>query len=195
MLAGLAQVLPKNVWQYVVQIPRLASLGRKFVLQEEPSTTWPPSRRRSTISSSACPTARSTCTRIPARPARSAPRWRRSASSSAGAIDLHRPRGRDQPQVHLEERRRDGLHFCENNCKRTFIDTVRPDGSTSRYIAVFPARRAPSRAKKRCSRSSKSARRSPSRSDCVDYEAKRAFMHVYDTLPMPATGRPSKTSR
>ena len=33
MLAGLAQVLPKNVWQYVVQIPRLASLGRKFVLQ------------------------------------------------------------------------------------------------------------------------------------------------------------------
>src|SRR5207342_1027048 len=33
LLAGLAQVLPKNVWQYVVQIPRLASLGRKFVLQ------------------------------------------------------------------------------------------------------------------------------------------------------------------
>src|SRR6185295_2353419 len=32
MLAGLAQVLPKNVWQYVVQIPRLAALGRKFVL-------------------------------------------------------------------------------------------------------------------------------------------------------------------
>ncbi len=30
---GLAQVLPKNVWQYVVQIPRLAALGRKFVLQ------------------------------------------------------------------------------------------------------------------------------------------------------------------
>src|SRR4030095_15433239 len=33
LLAGLAQVLPKNVWQYVVSIPRLASLGRKFVLQ------------------------------------------------------------------------------------------------------------------------------------------------------------------
>jgi activator of 2-hydroxyglutaryl-CoA dehydratase len=32
-LAGLAQVLPKNVWQYVVQIPRLASLGTKYVLQ------------------------------------------------------------------------------------------------------------------------------------------------------------------
>jgi hypothetical protein len=33
LLAGLAQVLPKNVWQYVVQIPRLASLGTKYVLQ------------------------------------------------------------------------------------------------------------------------------------------------------------------
>ena len=33
MLAGLAQVLPKNIWQYVVQIPRLAEFGRVFVLQ------------------------------------------------------------------------------------------------------------------------------------------------------------------
>src|SRR5690606_29746809 len=33
LLAGLAQVLPKNVWQYVVGVPRLAALGRKFVLQ------------------------------------------------------------------------------------------------------------------------------------------------------------------
>jgi hypothetical protein len=33
LLAGLAQVLPKNVWQYVVQIPRMAALGKKFVLQ------------------------------------------------------------------------------------------------------------------------------------------------------------------
>ena len=33
MLAGLAAVLPKNVWQYVVQVPRLAEFGRTFVLQ------------------------------------------------------------------------------------------------------------------------------------------------------------------
>jgi hypothetical protein len=33
LLAGLAQVLPKNVWQYVVQIPRMSELGRVFVLQ------------------------------------------------------------------------------------------------------------------------------------------------------------------
>jgi activator of 2-hydroxyglutaryl-CoA dehydratase/predicted nucleotide-binding protein (sugar kinase/HSP70/actin superfamily) len=33
ILAGLAAVLPKNIWLYVAQIPNLALLGRKFVLQ------------------------------------------------------------------------------------------------------------------------------------------------------------------
>src|SRR5207249_6390466 len=33
LLAGLAMVLPKNVWQYVVQIPRMAQLGTRYVLQ------------------------------------------------------------------------------------------------------------------------------------------------------------------
>jgi activator of 2-hydroxyglutaryl-CoA dehydratase len=46
LLAGLAQVLPKNVWQYVVQIPRMAALGQKFVSRAGPSTTWRPSRPR-----------------------------------------------------------------------------------------------------------------------------------------------------
>lgn len=33
IMAGLAAVLPKNIWLYVAQIPNLASLGRNFVLQ------------------------------------------------------------------------------------------------------------------------------------------------------------------
>jgi predicted CoA-substrate-specific enzyme activase len=33
ILAGLANVLPKNIWLYVSQIPNIASLGRTFVLQ------------------------------------------------------------------------------------------------------------------------------------------------------------------
>src|SRR5512135_298762 len=32
-MAGLANVLPKNIWLYVSQIPNLAKLGRNFVLQ------------------------------------------------------------------------------------------------------------------------------------------------------------------
>ncbi|MBI4467263.1 MAG: CoA activase [Acidobacteria bacterium] len=33
IMAGLANVLPKNIWLYVSQIPNLAAIGRKFVLQ------------------------------------------------------------------------------------------------------------------------------------------------------------------
>ena len=33
IMAGLAAVLPKNIWLYVSQIPNLAKLGRRFVLQ------------------------------------------------------------------------------------------------------------------------------------------------------------------
>jgi len=33
IMAGLAKVLPKNIWLYVVQEPNLARLGKKFVLQ------------------------------------------------------------------------------------------------------------------------------------------------------------------
>lgn len=33
IMAGLAAVLPKNIWLYVSQIPNLAKLGKKFVLQ------------------------------------------------------------------------------------------------------------------------------------------------------------------
>ncbi len=33
IMAGLANVLPKNIWLYVSQIPNLASLGKTFILQ------------------------------------------------------------------------------------------------------------------------------------------------------------------
>ena len=33
IMAGLAAVLPKNIWLYVAQVPNLARLGRRFVLQ------------------------------------------------------------------------------------------------------------------------------------------------------------------
>ena len=33
IMAGLAAVLPKNIWLYVAQVPNLAKLGTRFVLQ------------------------------------------------------------------------------------------------------------------------------------------------------------------
>ena len=95
------------------------------------------SRRRSTTSRSACPAPRSTSTRTPARPARSAPRSRRCAwSSGAGystfigidaAIDLEFTSNNDETTR---------CHFCPNNCARARSSTPRrPTGETARYIS------------------------------------------------------------
>ncbi len=120
--------------------------------------------------------ARCSCTRTPARRARSARRWRRCASSSASgkstfigidaAIDLEYTTKNDEETV---------CHFCPNECKRTFIDTTPPDGTTSRYIAGFSLREGHRRERRRrCSRSSPSARRSPKQfPNLVDYESKQ----------------------
>ena len=184
MLAGLAQVLPKNVWQYVVQIPRLAALGTQ-VRPAGRHAVQPRGRQGAgRLHQGARPRrARSSSTRTRARPARSARRWRRSASSSArasrrfigidAAIDLEYTTKNDEETV---------CHFCPNECKRTFIDTKRPDGSTSRYIAGFSCEKGTVESEggdARARRRAQEDRASSSRT-CVDYEAKRAFMHFYD---------------
>ncbi|HVH44190.1 MAG TPA: BadF/BadG/BcrA/BcrD ATPase family protein, partial [Labilithrix sp.] len=138
MLAGLAQVLPKNVWQYVVQIPRLASLGRKFVLQGGTQYNLAAVKAQvdyikervpdgevfvhpHTGEAGAIGAAMETLRVVK----------RKGKSSFIGleqAIALEYTSKNDEETV---------CHFCPNECKRTFIDTKTPDGRTSRYIAGF----------------------------------------------------------
>jgi hypothetical protein len=62
---------------------------------------------------------------------------RDAARGEAPGKHLHRHRGGDQPRVRDQERRETVCHFCPNECKRTFIDTKRPDGRPARYISGF----------------------------------------------------------
>jgi len=85
-------------------------------------------------------------------------------------------------------------HFCENNCKRTFIDTRRPDGTTSRYIAGFSCEKGTVESKEAMlslvEERKKIAKQFP---NVVDYESKRAFMHFYKGVPMPEDKSPVRT--
>src|SRR4029077_8704061 len=82
-------------------------------------------------------------------------------------------------------------HFCPNECKRTFIDTKRPDGSTSRYIAGFSCEKGTVESKEAMlalvAGRKKTRQGSP---NMVDYESKRAFAHFYKPLPMPEDRSP-----
>src|SRR5258706_597266 len=138
LLAGLAQVLPKNVWQYVVQIPRLASLGTKFVLQGGTQYNLAAVKAQVDYIKQRVPGAE-----VYVHPhtgeagaigaaMETLRRYKRSGKTRFIGIDaalaLEYTTKNDEETV---------CHFCANECKRSFIDTRRPDGSTTRYISGF----------------------------------------------------------
>lgn len=194
MLAGLAQVLPKNVWQYVVQIPRLASLGRKFVLQGGTQYNLAAVKAQVDYIKERVPNAEvfvhphtGEAGAIGAAMETLRVVKRKGTSSFIGvdaAIDLEYTSKNDEETV---------CHFCPNECKRTFIDTKTPDGRTSRYIAGFSCEKGTVESKEAMldlvAERKKIAQQYP---NMVDYEAKRAFLHFYDAAPMPEEGSPIK---
>ncbi len=138
LLAGLAQVLPKNVWQYVVQIPRMAELGQKYVLQGGTQYNLAAVKAQVDYIKERVPGAEvyvhphtGEAGAIGAALETIRVVQRRGHSTFIGldqAINIHYTTINDESTV---------CHFCPNLCHRTFIDTETSDGGTSRYIAGF----------------------------------------------------------
>ena len=110
---------------------------------------------------------------------------RKGKSSFIGidaAIDLEYTTKNDEETV---------CHFCPNECKRTFIDTRRPDGTKSRYIAGFSCEKGTVESKEAMlelvAERKKIAQEFP---NLVEYEARKAFLHFYDLEKMPEDGAP-----
>jgi predicted CoA-substrate-specific enzyme activase len=190
LLAGLAQVLPKNVWQYVVQIPRLASLGRKFVLQGGTQYNLAALKAQVDYIKQRVPDAEvfvhphtGEAGAIGAA-IETLRRWKRSGKTRfigvKGILELEYTARSDDSTT---------CHFCPNECKRTFIDSKRPDGSQARYISGFSCEKGTVESKEAMlslmAERKKTAAQFP---NVVDYESKRAFVHLYDAAPLPAEG-------
>jgi activator of 2-hydroxyglutaryl-CoA dehydratase/predicted nucleotide-binding protein (sugar kinase/HSP70/actin superfamily) len=192
LLAGLAQVLPKNVWQYVVQIPRLAALGTRYVLQGGTQYNLAAVKAQVDYIKERVPGAQvfvhphtGEAGAIGAAFETLRVVKRRGKSTFIGldaAIDLSYTTKNDEETV---------CHFCPNECKRTYIDAVRPDGSTSRYISGFSCEKGTVESEEAMlalvADRKKIAKEFP---NVVDYESKLAFRHFYDPAPMPAAGAP-----
>ncbi len=190
MLAGLAQVLPKNVWQYVVQIPRMASLGTTFVLQGGTQYNQAALKAQVDYIKERVPAARvfvhphtGEAGAIGAAMETRRVIMRRGVSTFIGidaTINLQYTTKNDEETV---------CHFCPNECKRTFIDTETPDGQTSRYIAGFSCEKGTVESEEAMIALTKErkeiARQFP---NCVDYEGRRAFQSFYKALPLPGPG-------
>ncbi|HVY61495.1 MAG TPA: acyl-CoA dehydratase activase-related protein, partial [Planctomycetota bacterium] len=139
LLAGLALVLPKNVWQYVVQIPRMAELGRRFVLQGGTQHNLAALKAQVDYIEQRVPQAEVLVHPHPG-----------EAGAIGAAMEALRVVKRNGGQsrfvgldaaIALEYTTRNDAttqcHFCPNDCARTFIDTKTPSGQRARYISGF----------------------------------------------------------
>ncbi len=190
MLAGLAQVLPKNVWQYVVGVPRLAKFGKTFVLQGGTQRNLAAVKAQVDYIAKRVPDANiivhphcGEAGAIGAAMETLRVVKRRGHSTFIGidqAIDLHYETKNDESTV---------CHFCPNECSRTFIDTKTPDGRTSRYISGFSCEKGTVESTEALKELNAERRVLKKQyPNLVEYEGKRAFEHFHTPAPMPLAG-------
>ena len=193
LLAGLALVLPKNIWQYVVQVPRLATLGRVFVLQGGTQYNLAALKAQHDYIMERVPDAKvhvhPHCGEAGAIGAAIEARRVVKARGSSSFIGLSAAIGIDYTTRNDEST---VCHFCPNLCQRTFIETKTPSGARSRYIAGFSCENGTVDSKeelKTIARTRKSLRNQFP--NLVQYEAELAFKRHYlpDPLPPPSDNR------
>ncbi len=190
LLAGLAQVLPKNVWQYVVQVPRMASLGRKFVLQGGTQYNLAAVKAQVDYIKQ----------RVPNAEVFVHPHTGEAGAIGAAMETLRRYKRTGKTRfvgidasLNLEYVTRHDesttCHFCPNECHRTFIDASRPDGTSVRYIAGFSCEKGTVESEDAMlaivAERKKVAAQFP---NLVDYEGRKAFQHTYAPEPLPEPG-------
>src|ERR1700744_1835229 len=192
LLAGLALVLPKNIWQYVVQIPRMAELGRVFVLQGGTQKNIAALKAQVDYIEK----------RVPNAEVYLHPHCGEAGAIGAAfeALRVTRRRGKttfvgldqaidiDYTATNDEKTR---CNFCPNNCSRTFIDTKTLDGKTARYIAGFSCEKGTVENMDALKLLNKErGKRMKQYPNLVDYEAKLAFKSFFEHAPMPEHGAP-----
>jgi len=190
LLAGLAQVLPKNVWQYVVQIPRLDSLGRKFVLQGGTQYNLAAVKAQVDYIKE----------RVPGAQVFVHPHTGEAGAIGAAFETLRRYERTGETKfigveamLNLDYITRNDesttCHFCPNECSRTFIDTQRPDGSLSRYISGFSCEKGTVESKEAMLELVKERKQIAAQyPNLVAYEARKLFQSWYKPTPLPAPG-------
>ncbi len=190
LFAGLARVLPKNIWQYVVQIPRMAELGKKYVLQGGTQHNLAAVKTQVDYIKD----------RVPGAVVMIHPHTGEAGAIGA-ALEAKRvveKRGHSvfvglDSAIQLKYTTRTDeetrCNFCPNNCPRTFIDTATPDGRTARYIAGFSCEKGTVESKEAVQELNRARKALKEQyPNLVDYEAELAFRHFYEPEPIPDEG-------
>lgn len=190
LLAGLARVLPKNIWQYVVGVPRLAELGRCFVLQGGTQKNLAALKAQVDYIRE----------RVPDAQIHVHPHCGEAGALGAAMETLRVVKMRDASSfigldaaINLEYQTRSDetttCTACANHCTRTFIDTRLPDGGTTRYIAGFACElgtvESKEALKELAAHRKALCRQYP---NMLAVEATLAFKHLQPPKPLPKPG-------
>ncbi|MFL0800187.1 MAG: acyl-CoA dehydratase activase-related protein [Agarilytica sp.] len=190
LLAGLALVLPKNIWQYVVQIPRMAELGRVFVLQGGTQKNLAAVKAQVDY----------ICERVPEAEVHVHPHTGEAGALGAAfeAKRVVERRGFStfiglDASINLEYTTRNDestrCHFCANDCSRTFIDAVTPSKEIARYISGFSCEKGTVENHDALRNLNRQRRdRMKAYPNLVDFEATWNFKALYKTQPQPIAG-------
>lgn len=190
LLAGLALVLPKNIWQYVVQIPRMAQLGVRYVLQGGTQYNLAAVKAQVDYIRQRVPGAEVLVHPHPGEAGAIGAAMetrrvvqRRGYSTFIGlpaALQLAYTTRNDKSTV---------CNFCQNHCARTFIETNIPDGRTSRYISGFNCEKGTVESKEALQEVIRQRRETKARfPNLVEYESRLAFHNFYRPQAMPEPG-------
>lgn len=196
LLAGLALVLPKNIWQYVVQVPRMAELGRVFVLQGGTQKNLAAVKAQVDY----------ICERVPDAEVHVHPHTGEAGALGAAfeALRVVSRRGYSSfigldQAINLEYTTRNDestrCDFCANNCSRTFIDAITPKKEVARYISGFSCEKGTVEDHDALRALNKKRReRMKTYPNLVDYEATWNFRAFYKTEALPESGSDKQCS-
>ena len=138
LLAGLALVLPKNIWQYVVGVPRLAEFGTHFVLQGGTQKNLAAVKAQVDYIVDRVPGAR-----VDVHPHCGEAGALGTAMETLRVVSARgesRFIGLDAAiELRYRTRNDEGTRCtsCTNHCTRTFIDTESATGEVIRFIAGY----------------------------------------------------------
>ncbi len=189
LMAGLARVLPKNIWQYIVQVPRLSKLGRRFVLQGGTQYNLAAVKAQVDYLRERVPDVEVFVHPHPGEAG--------AIGAALEALDVVRKRGHSTfvglPEAiavsyttRTDESTR--CSFCTNRCARTFIDTRTPDGTSALYISGASCERGLSEDTEALKAFQRTRReRGRSYPNLAQMEAKRIFAPLKEPEALPSS--------
>jgi predicted CoA-substrate-specific enzyme activase len=195
LLAGMARVLPKNVWQYVVQVPRLAQLGTRYVLQGGTQRNLAAVKAQVDYIAA----------RVPQAEIHVHPHCGEAGAIGAAIEALHAVDRRGHSRfvgidaaIELQYTTRNDestrCRFCPNLCSRTFVDAQSPDGKPSRYISGFSCERGTVESVQHMQQLVQRRKElKASYVNLLEYESRIAFRSFYEPRSLPENGASHET--